>query len=518
MSSTANCVGAFFTYMTQSAAAVNTSSVKDLKNNNTEQKDFNSILNKTSEKMVQNKDVSAKTAGEETDIETRAELPDQNEPEKADIIIVNDQDNVIDENLLPERSEEYIPEIVITTDENVTVSAETDEELQKAIGEAGKEIVTEIAETFEISEEDVLNAMEILGLMVVDLLKPENVQNLVTEVLGEDKALDLITDTDLYTKMQDLMEGADSMRSELLNEFDLSEEDLNIAISEYDSGFVTTLDENVTFKPEKTIAKDSEVVAKEPEIVVKEPEIVVKKAVDKISEDIKAPQSKKQTPEVAENTVSDEVTEFEPVEKTFDSSSSGNQKETKGGLNQNTNNFNLFNQLLNNITDSVDMNTTGTVSYTDRAQLENIVRQITEKITISAGNGESSMELQLHPAHLGNVNILLTSTKDGIVAKFTAQNELVKEAVESQMVALQQKFDEQGVKVTAIEVTIASHAFEQNLEQNKQEQEFEQAQGKFRKATRRINLSELEDDDMSEEDLMAAKVMEMNGNTVDYSA
>jgi flagellar hook-length control protein FliK len=89
------------------------------------------------------------------------------------------------------------------------------------------------------------------------------------------------------------------------------------------------------------------------------------------------------------------------------------------------------------------------------------------------------------------------------------------------MVALQQKFDAQGVKVTAIEVTIASHAFEQNLEQNQQGHEYEQAEGRFKKPLRRINLSEIsefEEEDMSEEELIAAKVMEMNGNTVDYSA
>ena len=102
---------------------------------------------------------------------------------------------------------------------------------------------------------------------------------------------------------------------------------------------------------------------------------------------------------------------------------------------------------MNNIADAaVRAEGSDLVSYSDRAQMENIIRQITEKITISAKAEETSMELQLHPASLGNVNILLTSGKDGIVAKFTAQNVLVKEAVEAQMIQLQQKFDEQGIR------------------------------------------------------------------------
>ena len=154
--------------------------------------------------------------------------------------------------------------------------------------------------------------------------------------------------------------------------------------------------------------------------------------------------------------------------------------------------------------------------------MENIIRQITEKITISAKAEETSMELQLHPASLGNVNILLTSGKDGIVAKFTAQNVLVKEAVEAQMVQLQQKFDEQGIKVTSIEVTIASHGFEQNLEQGNDRQSGEAASDRKVKTLRRINLGELEEDEeieaQSDAEKIALQMMAANGNMVDFSA
>jgi flagellar hook-length control protein FliK len=132
------------------------------------------------------------------------------------------------------------------------------------------------------------------------------------------------------------------------------------------------------------------------------------------------------------------------------------------------------------------------------------------------------MELSLHPASLGNVNILLTSGKDGIVAKFTAQNQIVKEAVEAQMVQLQQKFDEQGIKVTSIEVTIASHSFEQNLEQGNDRRNGEPAEARKVKPLRRINLSEIGDDVIdeltSDADRIAASMMAVNGNSVDFSA
>lgn len=505
MSSTTNNVGAMLTYMQKSTAAVNVSSITELSTKaGNAANSFSSVLNKTSDALVQAKDNKSQITdnaikqGKSNLEKDVARSDDNNGSQKA---IDNNKNSA--ENLQSKQSADNVTKL----DETDTKSMEADEKLQEAIGEAGKELVSKMAEALDISEEDILSAMEILGLMAGDLLNPENVQLLVTEVIGEDKALDLLTDTDLYATMQDLMEGADSMRSELLNEFDLSEEDLNLAIDSFDDELKAVVD-----GPKKEGPSDN---------TEKVPEVIVNEAGDEISKDMKAPQSKELMPEIKAEAGSEEVeiAEFKPVEETNDSSN--NNKETKGGLNESGQNANLFNQLINNITDAVDSGPVSTVSYTDRAQMENIIRQITEKITISAGNGETSMELQLHPAHLGNVNILLTSTKDGIIAKFTAQNELVKEAVESQMVALQQKFDAQGVKVTAIEVTIASHAFEQNLEQNQQGHEYEQAEGRFKKPLRRINLSEIsefEEEDMSEEELIAAKVMEMNGNTVDYSA
>lgn len=505
MSSTTNNVGAMLTYMQKSTAAVSVSSITELSTKaGNAANSFSNVLNKTSDALVQAKDNKSQITdnavkqGKSSQGKDVARSNDSNGSQKA----IGNSKNSID-NLQNNQSTDNVTKV----DETNTKSMEADEKLQEAIGEAGKELVSKMAQALDISEEDILSAMEILGLMAGDLLNPENVQLLVTEVIGEDKALDLLTDTDLYATMQDLMEGADSMRSELLNEFDLSEEDMNLAIDSFDDELKAVVN-----GPKKEGPSDN---------TEKVPEVIVNEAGDEISKDIKAPQSKEQIPEIKVDAGSEEVeiTEFKPVEET--SESSNNHKETKDGLNDGGQNANLFNQLINNITEAVDSGSASAISYTDRAQMENIIRQITEKITISAGNGETSMELQLHPAHLGNVNILLTSTKDGIVAKFTAQNELVKEAVESQMVALQQKFDAQGVKVTAIEVTIASHAFEQNLEQDQKGQAYEQAEGRSKKSLRRINLSEItefEEEDMSEEELIAAKVMEMNGNTVDYSA
>lgn len=383
---------------------------------------------------------------------------------------------------------------------NETGSKEAGTKLQDAMNEDGKKLISQMAKVFDMTEDDILSAMEMLGLMMTDLLNPQNIRQLITNLDGQDKTLDLLTDPDLNTNLQDLYEGAEGMKSELMNEFDLSQKDLSCMF------------------------KDSAAVV-DPElrnVRVKEPQIVLHAVEDEIPKDQKAPQSKDLTDQIKVDTPEfSEETTFKPVE-TSSEANKENGKNMGNEHNGNNQGANLFNQLLNNITQNMDVAPTAEAQYTNRAQMENIIRQITEKITITHATTESSIELHLHPASLGNVNILLTSSKDGIVAKFTAQNEIVKEAVESQMMTLQQKFSEQGIKVTSIEVTIASHAFEQNLQQNAQNGAFEQQQGRNKRGLRRINLSEglgIEDEEeITDADRIAAQMMAANGNTVDFSA
>lgn len=317
------------------------------------------------------------------------------------------------------------------------------------------------------------------------------------ESTSGETALDLITDSDLYTSLQDLIEDADSKGSELMKEFDLTDEEFQEAISVTHEEFSDKLKAETTKDPENL---NVPVMEEEPEDNNKE---VVFKG---------------QTKDTVKVTYEEDVDhDFKPIEISHETGKHNNDT----NLNKQTTPEAFFNNFIKNVTDTIttEFDVMNTEVYQQRAQMENVIRQITEKITITSKEDVTSMELSLHPASLGNVSVHLTSTKDGIVAKFMAQNEIVKEAVESQMVMLQQKFEEKGIKVTSVEVTIASHGFEQNLEEGNHNE----AQGenpKNKKNLRRINLSEIKDIDESleEEERLSAQMMAMNGNTVDFSA
>ena len=147
------------------------------------------------------------------------------------------------------------------------------------------------------------------------------------------------------------------------------------------------------------------------------------------------------------------------------------------------------------------------------------MNQITEYIKVEAKADMTNLELQLQPETLGTLRIHLTAKEGVVTAQFTAETEAVKAVLEAQTVQLKENLNEQGVKVEAVEVTVASHEFDRSFAEN--DNSGAEQQEPKKKAARRIQLTEddmLDEMDLSEEDRIAAEIMRQNGNTVDYTA
>ena len=153
------------------------------------------------------------------------------------------------------------------------------------------------------------------------------------------------------------------------------------------------------------------------------------------------------------------------------------------------------------------------------SQTQDIMDQIMDYMKIQLKPGMDQLEMQLHPASLGNVHIQITSKGGEVTAQFQVQNETVKAAIESQIVELKESLKDQGIKVEAVQVTVENHGFESNLWQGQGRGQDESSQN-GKRSPRRINLNDLDalfEEEASEEELLSARVMEMNGNTVDYT-
>ncbi len=152
-----------------------------------------------------------------------------------------------------------------------------------------------------------------------------------------------------------------------------------------------------------------------------------------------------------------------------------------------------------------------------------LMNQIQEFARTRINADTTSVEMQLNPAHLGRLLINVTEQQGNLTARIETMNLAVKEALEAQIANLRSTLENAGMKVTEVEVTVASHEFERNLEEGntQMQQEGQPGERENRQGERRT----LRSDDldgmsglMSEEEQLAARIMLDNGNTMDAKA
>lgn len=160
--------------------------------------------------------------------------------------------------------------------------------------------------------------------------------------------------------------------------------------------------------------------------------------------------------------------------------------------------------------------------YFSQTETMDMIDQIARNVRVTISAEVTSMELQLNPEHLGKIYLNVTEKEGTVHARIAAQNHAVKEALETQVAELRQSLNQQGIKVTAIEVTVATHEFEQNLEENaRQESQMQQQrEGAEDQSRRNLNRNELSSLSgiMTEEEQLAAQIMKDHGNQVDLTA
>ncbi len=161
-------------------------------------------------------------------------------------------------------------------------------------------------------------------------------------------------------------------------------------------------------------------------------------------------------------------------------------------------------------------------NYSFKAETLEIIQKVVQTIKVAVSTEQTTMEMQLNPENLGKLYLEITAREGAVRAQIAAQNEAVQQALEAQIATLRESLEQAGVRVDAIEVTVASHEFEKNLEQNEhREEEAESKRQESMKSGRRnLRLDDLDELSgiMTEEELLVAQMMKDNGNSVDLSA
>lgn len=354
------------------------------------------------------------------------------------------------------------------TDKVETVE-EKEEPDKEAVEDAINEIMAAIQQVLGVTNEELRSALQELGISPEELLNSEMIPKIVVALTEGADELSVMTNEELFANVQELTAKVEDVLKDLSNQLNVKPEELKNVLQ----GMF--------------------------EVEVPEEELVKTTLNDETAD----------VPVMEEVRLQTAVVENSDAAKTED-----NEQNAESGAQQQ---MSFAQVVAERIEQAVaKMETTYTQTTT-----ESIMNQIEDVIKVIQKDNLTEMELQLHPASLGTVKVALAA-KDGVItATFTAENEAVRTALESQMVTLKQSFEEQGIKVEAVEVTVASHAFERNLSGEGNGNAGEETTPDKKKGARRITLSDLTDEDveeeLSDEDRIVAEMMKQNGNTVDYT-
>lgn len=142
-----------------------------------------------------------------------------------------------------------------------------------------------------------------------------------------------------------------------------------------------------------------------------------------------------------------------------------------------------------------------------------IVEQVVRQVRIRVMPETTSMEMQLNPANLGRVHLTVATTGGIATATMVVENQMAKNALESQMITLKETFAEQGLKVEDVEVTVAEFGLKK---ENQQQQETSDE----RKQNRRLRAEEdLPEDEEGVADANITATERRDANSmVDYTA
>lgn len=351
------------------------------------------------------------------------------------------------------------------------------------------EVKAVVCAVLDMTDEELERYLAENGMCVMDLLLQNNLADFVADVAADGDSLKLLTDSKLSETFSELGDELKNLVVTAAQDMDISVEELNKYIQSTDFTDVSNA----------------------------EPADEVVGTIDKTADTDELLNRRQNNPELENNGSAPEEPELMLEDKI--TVAPGEDDESQSGTFQKSDES-LSGQFLNTLIENVDNAVQAKEDFKGyTVNSENIVRQLVDAIKVNVNSSFSEMELQLQPENLGKLNLVITS-RDGIItAQFMAENDVVKSAIENQIVMLKDNFEQQGLKVEAVEVMVQTHGFEmgKNLEgrgDNPQDDDDRH------RTSRILTLEEINaiigDDEAADEDVLAAEMLRASGGNVDY--
>lgn len=380
---------------------------------------------------------------------------------------------------------------------------------EAAVGEAEEEILAETAEELGITVEELEEILAQMGLNAWDLLEPENVSALVAEVMGDGDMLSLVTDENLSQTVLDLNAAMKEIGAELADELGVDEADVKAVLDELQEKIQDA--EPVMPLPKAATAAETQPVKEMPADVQTQ---------DAVTEDdgtvqVIGGQPAADTAGENENSSS---TDAQTGQRGF-----GTDRMEGAAMRRQPVREDQIGALQQAAPDTPVIQDVALEAARELmgSSPTEIIDQINAYIRQNSAARITEWQMQLNPEHLGTVSLNVTAKEGAVTAQFTTQNEAVKAVMEAQAMILKENLEQQGVKVEAVEVTVASHEFEQNLQQgDDSNRQMEEEQENLRKATRKIDLGEFASPEdleaLDEAEQVTVEMMQADGNMMDY--
>lgn len=459
--------------VTGAVAVRNTSSGTASKSSNTKSKssDFKSVMAASISKNTSNAGTGSsdsklgiaddvKSAKDQNTTDTKNTKADTKNT-KADTDVVDKKQNAAD-----------------TGKADKTDKSKQDNKSDEKVNDAVQNVKDTIKEELDVSDEDIAKAMEVLGITDNDLLSVVKVTELVSALTGAD-SITLITDDDMSGKLTSVLDAVNTAQEDIADMLNTDVDDA-VLVVRTDAVVKKDTDETVVKNTDSSITDNQSVSETE-------------SLSDVLAAKVTAQGSSKHEESTGEHT-----------------------GEHTGEQNHNTQSYGgVADSIIQSMKDSfADIVT----EDTSRVSEADIVNQVIDQIKLSSGRELTSIEVMLNPERLGSVHVTVTAKNGILSAQIAAQNEQVKTALENQVTALKENFQNQGIKVEAVEITVMTHQFEagQNFGQN--ESERKQSEQKINK---KLNLSDYMDDEdetVSAQDIRRKDSIQNGNSSVEYMA
>lgn len=404
-------------------------------------------------------------------------------------------------------------------------NSSTESEVKKITDDISSQIVEKVTDDLDISEDELNNAMQLLGLTAMDLLNPANLSALYCEVTGnasDPQALVLNADfTALFNDVSQVASENDA-QLDLLSQLTASDDGEILDADIVSSADTTDTNESTgsVNTPEKTVDSSYDDTAASGQNINDTADEAVK-VYDGSTQDSSYQNSDEGTSsgETGNGITSDENTEKtqskSQVDSSFDDSGERVLHHDDGAHSDNS-------VLHASVSEQLNTDTSFEMSQSQsrlRVDTTDIIRQIVYSMSISNTTEESAINLQLTPESLGRMYINVSQKNSEISARIAVSNEAVKEALQTQMVNLKEALNNSGIRVNEVEITVASHEFERNLEQgaanDSRQQESTNSYNGSNGSDSGIDSDMMQD---RAEERLVTQIMRDKGNSVDFTA